>query len=176
MARGQRCVMTEWFRDNEILLWFLGAFSAVSVVAAIFLTPWAISFLSADYFMPGRDRIRTFGSRHPMIRWTGLILKNVGGGALVISGIALLALPGQGLLTILVGLALMNFPGKRSQHPLQTLRRRNLQRFPASPLPNPVHRPQNHGQANQPELQRALSEPSRSVTRVLSARGFGMSP
>ena len=107
-------MMTEWFRDNEILLWFLGAFSAVSVVAAIFLTPWAISFLSADHFMPGRDRIRTFGSRHPMIRWTGLILKNVGGGALVISGIALLALPGQGLLTILIGLALMNFPGKRA--------------------------------------------------------------
>lgn len=114
MARGQRGVMIEWFRDNEALLWFLGAFSAVSVVAAIFLTPWAISFLSADYFMPGRDRTRTFGSRHPLIRWTGLMLKNVGGGALVISGIALLALPGQGLLTILVGLALMNFPGKRS--------------------------------------------------------------
>ncbi len=107
-------MMIEWFRDNETLLWFLGAFSAVSVVAAIFLTPWAISFLSADYFMPGRGRIRTFRSRHSLIRWAGLILKNVGGGALVISGIALLALPGQGLLTILVGLALMNFPGKRS--------------------------------------------------------------
>ncbi|HJM63457.1 MAG: hypothetical protein CMN05_08885 [Roseibacillus sp.] len=106
--------MIEWFRDHEALLWFLGVFSAVSVVMAIFLTPWAISLLSADYFMPGRDRTRTFGSRHPMIRWTGLILKNVGGAALVISGIALLALPGQGLLTILVGLALMNFPGKRA--------------------------------------------------------------
>ena len=32
----------------------------------------------------------------------------------MISGIALLALPGQGLLTILIGLALMNFPGKRA--------------------------------------------------------------
>jgi len=106
--------MIEWFRDNEALLWVLGIFSAVSVVVAIFLTPWAISLLSPDYFMPGRDRTRTFGSRHPIIRWTGLILKNVVGAGLVISGIALLALPGQGLLTILVGLALMNFPGKRA--------------------------------------------------------------
>ena len=106
--------MIDWIRENEALLWGLGAFSAVSVALAIFLTPWAISLMSPDYFMPGRDRARAFGERHPVTRWTVLVLKNIAGALLVTSGIVLLALPGQGLLTILAGLLLMNFPGKRA--------------------------------------------------------------
>ena len=41
-----------------------------------------------------------------------LIGKNLLGGLLVLSGIAMLVLPGQGLLTIAMGLLLMDFPGK----------------------------------------------------------------
>ena len=106
--------MIEWLSDNESLLWFLGAFSAVSLVMATFLTPWAISLVSADYFMPNRDLRRSFATRHPVMRWTGLIMKNLARFGLVLLGILLLALPGQGLLTILAGLVLMNFPGKRN--------------------------------------------------------------
>ncbi len=106
--------MIDWIRENEALLWGLGAFSAVSVALAIFLTPWAISLMSPDYFMPGRARTRAFGERHPVTCWTVMVLKNIAGALLVTSGIVLLALPGQGLLTILAGLLLMNFPGKRA--------------------------------------------------------------
>ena len=106
-------IIVEWLGENETLLWFLGSFSAVSVVAAIVFTPWAISLMSADYFMPDRIRGRDSAGQ-PVRRWTGLILKNMAGSVLVVLGVALLALPGQGLLTILAGLVLMNFPGKRS--------------------------------------------------------------
>ena len=106
-------IIVEWLGENETLLWLLGSFSAVSVVAAIEFTPWAISLMSADYFMPDRIRGRDSASQ-PVRRWTGLILKNMAGSVLVVLGVALLALPGQGLLTILAGLVLMNFPGKRS--------------------------------------------------------------
>ena len=41
------------------------------------------------------------------------MLKNLGGYALVGAGVAMLVLPGQGLLTILIGLGLIDFPGKR---------------------------------------------------------------
>ena len=49
--------MIDWIRENEVLLWCLGAFSVVSVALAIFLTPWASSLMSSDYFMPERDRL-----------------------------------------------------------------------------------------------------------------------
>lgn len=41
-----------------------------------------------------------------------LIAKNLVGLVLLIAGIAMLVLPGQGLLTIAVGLVLIDFPGK----------------------------------------------------------------
>ena len=40
------------------------------------------------------------------------LLKNLLGAALVLLGLVMLVTPGQGLLTLLAGLLLMNFPGK----------------------------------------------------------------
>jgi hypothetical protein len=40
------------------------------------------------------------------------ILKNIVGWAFILAGIAMLVLPGQGILTILIGVSLANFPGK----------------------------------------------------------------
>jgi hypothetical protein len=41
------------------------------------------------------------------------ILRNALGVVLVLCGVAMLVLPGQGLLTLLVGVLLLDFPGKR---------------------------------------------------------------
>ena len=40
-------------------------------------------------------------------------LKNLAGLGIVVLGVAMLLLPGQGILTILIGLTLLDFPGKR---------------------------------------------------------------
>jgi len=40
------------------------------------------------------------------------LLKNLLGALLVVMGLVMLVTPGQGLLTLLAGLLLMNFPGK----------------------------------------------------------------
>jgi hypothetical protein len=53
--------------------------------------------------------------RHPVVRVGGLVAKNLLGYLAVIAGaiMALPGVPGQGLLMILIGLTLLNFPGKR---------------------------------------------------------------
>lgn len=48
-----------------------------------------------------------------LTRWSATILKNIAGAILVIAGIVMLIGPGQGILTILIGLILMDIPGKR---------------------------------------------------------------
>ena len=53
-----------------------------------------------------------WADRHPVIRWLLLTLKNLAGVVFVLLGIAMLVLPGQGLLTILIGIIFLNFPGK----------------------------------------------------------------
>jgi hypothetical protein len=53
--------------------------------------------------------------RHPAIRAAGLIGKNFAGYLIIVLGaiMALPGVPGQGVLLILIGLTLINFPGKR---------------------------------------------------------------
>ena len=45
---------------------------------------------------------------------TVLIVKNLVGGLFVAAGIVMLFMPGQGILTILIGLSLLDLPGKRA--------------------------------------------------------------
>jgi archaellum biogenesis protein FlaJ (TadC family) len=68
--------------------------------------------LPADYFThTRRDPIYRHGT-HPLLGWSLVVLKNLSGLVLVILGIVMIFTPGQGLLTLLVGLMLLNFPGK----------------------------------------------------------------
>jgi hypothetical protein len=87
------------------LVMFVGSLAAVTCIL-IKLPPTYF----ADHHPPA------FAEHHPVIRWLGLIAKNVLGLLLVIIGIllSLPGIPGQGLLTIVIGLMLMNFPGKRA--------------------------------------------------------------
>jgi hypothetical protein len=77
------------------------------------LTPWLVSLIPDDYFAT-KERPPIAGrSRHPVLRWTLRIGKNVLGLTLIILGLCLTVLPGQGMMTVLGGLLLLDFPGKR---------------------------------------------------------------
>ena len=54
--------------------------------------------------------------KHPLIRRTGCFLKNVLGAVLVALGcvLSLPGIPGPGIVTILIGVMLLDFTGKRS--------------------------------------------------------------
>lgn len=69
--------------------------------------PRAIAKLPADYFEDAQPH--TPPRLGPGLR----LLRNLLGGLVVLAGVAMLVLPGQGLLTIFAGLVLMEFPGKR---------------------------------------------------------------
>lgn len=50
---------------------------------------------------------------NPALRTVAVVVKNLVGFVLLLAGIAMLVLPGQGVLTILIGISLMDFPKKR---------------------------------------------------------------
>ena len=88
----------------------LGIF-LVATGAAMAIVVW----MPADHFSrpPGQD---SAARRHPVLRWTLIILKNAAGVVILPLGVvmALPLVPGPGLVFILVGLSLLDFPGKRS--------------------------------------------------------------
>ncbi len=92
--------------------WWLGIFSIVTFFLTIMILPLIIIRLPEDYF--AREKPDGFITRQNKgVRLTLFILKNIGGLILLIMGFLMLFVPGQGILTILAGLSVMNFPGKR---------------------------------------------------------------
>ena len=68
--------------------------------------------IPADYFAGEHRPVSSLARVHPVLRIVLLLLKNLLGFGVMLMGIAMLVLPGQGLLTILIGLMLVDFPGK----------------------------------------------------------------
>jgi hypothetical protein len=66
------------------------------------------------YFSPHHERDFLPNSSW-WVKWGAVILKNIFGGFLVVLGIllSLPGVPGQGILTILLGLIMLDIPGKR---------------------------------------------------------------
>ena len=92
---------------------FLFALSIVSFVGSLIAIPWILVRLPQDYFCERHPRT-WLKDHHPVLRFIALAVKNVVGWILLLGGIAMLFLPGHGLLTRLIGVSLMDFPGKRT--------------------------------------------------------------
>lgn len=101
-----------WVTDNGVLLGALGALSVLSLIATLVLLPLLVVRIPPEYFRH-RHRVRDYAhAGNPLVHHTLVVLKNVLGVALILAGIGMLVLPGQGLLTLLIGLMLTDFPGK----------------------------------------------------------------
>ncbi len=108
--------MLEWIKEHQAIVWTtLGIASVVMLVGTALIVPAIIARIPPDYFAQKR-RPRSREIDHhlstPMVRLLLRVGKNLLGIVLLIAGIAMLALPGQGLLTILLGIFLIDFPGK----------------------------------------------------------------
>ncbi len=96
----------------EGLIVGLGALSALTFIASILLIPWLIIQLPTDYFTDPSRHVSRMHQQHPLRYFAIRVLKNLLASALILAGIAMLVLPGQGLLSILIGLSISDFPGK----------------------------------------------------------------
>jgi len=100
--------------------------------------------MPADYFV--RSGPLPWQLRHPVVRWTLVVGKNLLGAVLLVVGLVMLAVPGPGILTILAAFVLLDVPGKRAMEQrflalpavLQTINRIR-QRANRPPLEMPGH-------------------------------------
>jgi len=102
----------DWAGENEGVLVAMGVGSLVMFFGSLAALPWVVGRLPADYFAHERRPPSLWADRPAWARWSLRIGKNALGVVLILGGIIMLAAPGQGLLTIAVGLVLLDFPGK----------------------------------------------------------------
>lgn len=105
-------MILEWIRIHEIGFWWIGILSMATFVGTLIVIPILVVRIPEDYFKLEKQDPDRYHGRHPVTPLIGLVVKNVIGIIFVLAGLAMLLLPGQGLVTILIGITLMNFPGK----------------------------------------------------------------
>ena len=94
-------------------LWWLSGLSVPLFVAGILAVGIFIVRMPADYFC--RSAAPVAGA-HPFVRGARRAIKNLLGVVLAVAGVvmSLPLVPGPGLLMILIGVSLTDFPGKRA--------------------------------------------------------------
>jgi len=98
--------------ESIVMEFYIAAAIIAFSVLSLFVVAAIAVFLPADYFSNNKREKLRYANTHPLIYYSLLIAKNLLGLVLLCAGIIMLVLPGQGLLTILIGLLMIDFPGK----------------------------------------------------------------
>ncbi len=106
--------MLDWLGNIQRLGWWIVAASILGFVGSLIVVPVLVVRMPADYFADRARPPESWRGRHPAIRMTVLGIKNLSGFILVTAGLVMLFTPGQGMLAILIGLSLLDMPGKRA--------------------------------------------------------------
>lgn len=86
----------------------------ISFAVSILIVSFVMIRIPANYFHSQYEQ-RFLHERHPVLRWSGFILKNIVGVFVILMGIVMTfpGVPGPGVLTILIGLIMVDIPGKK---------------------------------------------------------------
>lgn len=104
--------LMNWLEAHPELLVWMGAASLLMFFGSLALVPWLVARIPANYFAHQSRSPTHWKYSRPLVRLLVLIVKNLIGWILLLAGIAMIVLPGQGVLTILMALMLMDYPGK----------------------------------------------------------------
>jgi hypothetical protein len=96
----------------QSLLTWLAGLSLATFLLSLLLIPFIVSKLTPECFIL---LCRTHGDKpkRTAASFSFLILRSLFGVFLLVVGMAMLFLPGQGILTMLLGIVLLSFPGKQ---------------------------------------------------------------
>ncbi|WP_028582307.1 PGPGW domain-containing protein [Desulfogranum japonicum] len=90
----------------------LAAFSLCTFVGSLVAIPLLVNRMPVNYFVRHWQDKETKRQQHPLVTAVIYAVRNIVGIVLAVAGIAMLLLPGQGIVTIIIGLCVMDFPSK----------------------------------------------------------------
>jgi len=104
-------VISELTSEYQQYFAIVGLMSGVIFIVSIMLTPYLLGLIPEDYFVDqNRHKIKIEHPFHLIL----FVIRMIIGLILFIAGLIMLVTPGQGIISILMGLFLMEFPGKQS--------------------------------------------------------------
>lgn len=104
--------MLNWLHDHPTLVAIATLASVAMIAVGVIAAPLLVIRIPADYFAHRRRPPSRLSSLGPLPRLAVATARNLLGAALMLLGAVMLVTPGQGLLTLLAGFLLLDFPGK----------------------------------------------------------------
>lgn len=105
----------DFLDNNQMLLdatTWLATLSIFTFTLSLLFIPWVIGLLPTNCFQKYYTEKTRSIDFTPVYLFL-LVLRNIVGVVLLLAGFAMLFLPGQGILTIIISLIFLTFPGKR---------------------------------------------------------------
>ena len=100
-----------YFLQNNQIFLYISGLSTIFFLLSLLGLSWLISIIPHNYFVD-KKRISLIKMKNPLMWLPIIIIKNSIGLVLILCGILMLILPGQGVLTIITGLIFLDYPGK----------------------------------------------------------------
>jgi hypothetical protein len=100
------------FAEYIYLLPLIGLVSLLVFVVSLLSLPWLVAQIPENYFAASKRRKAPWAGHNPIVRVVIIIGKNLLGVILLLGGFIMLFMPGQGILTMVAGLVLIDYPGK----------------------------------------------------------------
>lgn len=102
--------ITEFVSSYKAYILWLATISLFVFIFSLISIKWLVALIPTNYFIK-KNMVKSKKS-YSFIWLISIIVKNLIGYTLILGGLLMLVLPGQGLFTILMGLILSNYPGK----------------------------------------------------------------
>lgn len=102
-------IILEYIDKYQYIFMWIGIISLIMFIASLFIIPFILKKMPDDYFINEKYHHITLESATEILIF---ILKNILGVLLILAGIIMLFTPGQGIISIIIGLFLMQFKGK----------------------------------------------------------------
>ena len=96
----------------KVVIPYLVGISIFIMVISLLSIKWLVNQIPSDYLI--KNTTETSFNFPVPFRILIFIFKNLLGYLLILGGMIMLILPGQGLLTMMVGLVLSDYPGKKA--------------------------------------------------------------
>mgnify|MGYP001356184134 FL=1 len=100
-----------YFLQNNQIFLYISGLSTIFFLLSLMGLSWLISIIPHNYFVD-KKRVSLIKVKNPLMWLPIIIIKNSIGLVLILFGILMLILPGQGVLTIITGLIFLDYPGK----------------------------------------------------------------
>ncbi len=96
--------------DYKVYIVWLVTISLFVFIFSLVSIKWLVALIPTNYFVKKNN---SKSKKEYSFLWLlSIVFKNIIGYTLILGGILMLVLPGQGLFTIFIGLVLSNYPGK----------------------------------------------------------------